>query len=285
MGLTSLLYGVIRGHDAFLEHIQSVERDPEQDLEGITQNKLAGNASGDEEFKMTDWVISQEPNAILLNKLEDPRTAIALIKYAKSEEGHRVYVGMRAASSFEALEQWRKLVGDDSLAVENLKMIVNGRVLRKLCMACKVEFAPDQAMLRKLGMNPEKVTSLYQARTQPLRDPKGNPVPCEFCHDLHFKGRQGVFEIMTMDDEMRLAVTGGKPVEPVFRRQRGRFLLDEALGLVEAGETSVQEIKRVTRPGAADAPPADGATAGGATPPAGSPVPASSGGRPRRRDP
>jgi type II secretory ATPase GspE/PulE/Tfp pilus assembly ATPase PilB-like protein len=275
MGLTSMLYGVIRGHDAFLEHIQSVERDPEQDLEGITQNKLPGNASGDDEFKMTDWVISQEPNAILINRLEDPRTATALINYAKSEGGHRVYVGMRAGTSFEALDQWRKLVGDDSQAVESLKMIVNGRVLRKLCMACKVEFTPDQAMLRKLGMNPEKVTSLFQARTQPLRDPKGNPIPCEFCQDLHFKGRQGVFEIMTIDDEMRLAVTGGKPVEPVFRRQRGRFLQDEALALVEAGETSIQEIKRVMRPGAAEAPPADGATPG-----AGAPVP-SSGGRPK----
>jgi type IV pilus assembly protein PilB len=276
MGLTSLLYGVIRGHDAFLEHIQSVERDPEQDLEGITQNKLAGNASGDDEYKMTDWVISQEPNAILMNKLDDPRTATALIKYAKSEGGHRVYVGMRAASSFEALDQWRKLIGDDSLAVESLKMVVNGRVLRKLCMACKVEFAPDQAMLRKLGMNPDKVTSLYQARTQPLRDPKGNPVPCEFCHDLHFKGRQGVFEIMTIDDEMRLAITGNKPVEPVFRRQRGRFLQDEALALVEAGETSIQEIKRVMRPGAAEAPPS-----GDATPSTGTPAPGSSGGKPK----
>jgi type II secretory ATPase GspE/PulE/Tfp pilus assembly ATPase PilB-like protein len=190
-----------------------------------------------------------------------------------------VYIGMRAASSFEALEQWRKLVGDDSLAVENLKMIVNGRVLRKLCTACKIEFAPDQTMLRKLGMDPEKVTSLYQARTQPLRDPKGNPIVCEFCHDLHFKGRQGVFEVMTMDDEMRLAVTGGKPVEPVFRRQRGRYLQDEALALVEAGQTSIQEIKRVMRPGAAEAPPA-GPSVGDGTPPAGTPV-RSSGGKPK----
>lgn len=251
MGLTSLMYGVLRGHDAFLKHIQTVERDPQQDLDGITQNKLAANATAAEEFKTTDWVISQEPDVILINKIEDTRSAMELIKYSKNEGGRRVYVGMRAGSTFEALDQWRKLVGDDSVAVENLRMVVNGRVLRKLCMACKVEFAPDQAMLRKLGMNPDKVTKLFQARTQPLRDQKGNPVACEFCHDLRFKGRQGVFEIMTVDEEMRAAITGGKPVEPVFRRQRGRFLQDEALALVEAGETSVQEIKRVMKPGGA----------------------------------
>ena len=50
--------------------------------------------------------------------------------------------------------------------------------------------------LRKLGINPEKVSTLYQARTQPLRDQKGNPIPCEFCHELHFKGRTGVYEML-----------------------------------------------------------------------------------------
>jgi general secretion pathway protein E len=252
-GLTSLMYGILRGHDAFLKHIQTVERDPQQDLDGITQNKLAANASAAEEFKSVDWVISQEPDVILVNKIEDPRSATELIKFSKVEGGRRVYVGLRALNTFEALEQWRKLIGDDSLAAESLKMIINGRVLRKLCLNCKVEFAPDQVMLKKLGMNPEMVTKLYQARTEPLRDPKGHPIPCDFCFDLRYKGRQGVYEIMTIDDEMRAAITGGKPIEPIFRRQRGRFLQDEALALVEAGETSVQEIKRVMKPGSASA--------------------------------
>ena len=259
MGLTSLMYGMLRGHDAFLQHIQTVERDARQDLDGVTQNKLAANASADEEFKSTDWVVSQQPDVILVNKIEDPRSATELIKYSKHEGGRRIYVGIRATSTFEALEQWRKLVGDDSIALETLKLVINGRVLRKLCMACKVEFAPEPAMVRKLGMNPEKVTKLYQARTQPLRDPKGNPVPCEFCNDLHYKGRQGVYEIMVIDDEMRQAIIAGKPVEPVFRRQRARFLQDEALALVEAGETSVQEVKRAMKGAAADAePPPEG---------------------------
>src|SRR5205814_1982419 len=45
MGQTSLLYAVIRSHDAYLQHIHSVEREPDQDLEGITQNKLAGDST------------------------------------------------------------------------------------------------------------------------------------------------------------------------------------------------------------------------------------------------
>jgi general secretion pathway protein E len=249
MGLTNLSYSVLRSHDAFLEHIQTIERDPEEDLEGITQTKLAANAPAAEEYKQVDWVISQDPTAIFVNKLEDPRSAADLVNYAKS--GKRVYVALRAASTFEALTQWRKIVADDTLAVDVLKMVINGRVLRKLCNNCKVGYAPDPGTLRKLGMNPEKVTQLFQARTTPQRDAKGNPVACEFCQELRYAGRTGVFEIMTVDDDLRQAVIGNKPIEPVFRKQRSRFLQEEALALVEKGDTSVQEVKRILRPDAA----------------------------------
>lgn len=278
MGLTSLQYGILRGHDAFLQHIQTVEREPEEDLEGITQNKLAANAPAAEESKTVDWVISQEPNVILINKIENPQSALELIKFA--QQGKRVYVSMRAATVFEALTQWRKLVGDDSLAVESLAMAINGRVLRILCNNCKVPYAPDPGTMRKLGMNPERVTQLFQARTDSLRDPKGNPIVCNFCLDMRYRGRVGVFEILTVDNDIRQAVASGKPIEPVFRKQRAKFLQEEALALVEKGDTSVQEVKRVLRPDAAAA-----AAEIGETPPPSAPSGAVSSKPPRRPSP
>jgi general secretion pathway protein E len=250
-GLTSLLYAILRGHDAFLEHIHTVERAPDIDLEGITQNKLPANVSPADEFKQTDWVISQEPDIIMISKLEDSRTATSLARYSGDKEhNRRVYVGMQAASTFDALAQWRKLVGDDKVAAENLRLIINGRVLRKLCNACKIGYTPDPNTLKKLGMNPEKSTTLFQARTEPLRDAKGNPVPCEFCKDLRFKGRTGVFEMFVIDDEAKeKIVAGASPNElrAAFRKQRGRFLQEEALAIVQKGDTSVQEVLRVLK--------------------------------------
>jgi general secretion pathway protein E len=133
-------------------------------------------------------------------------------------------------------------------------------VLRKLCNACKVGYTPDPNTLKKLGMNPEKSTTLFQARTQPLRDPKGNPIPCTFCNDLRFKGRTGVFEFFLLDDEAREAIAAGaspNQLRASFRKTRGRFLQEEALGLVEKGDTSVQEVLRVLKGGDTTvAPPA-----------------------------
>jgi type II secretory ATPase GspE/PulE/Tfp pilus assembly ATPase PilB-like protein len=267
MGMTSTLYGLMRGHDAFLEHLQTVERDPEGEMEGITQNKLTANAGPAEEQKAISWAISQEPDALMVSRLEDPKAAVELVHFAKEK---RVYIGMRAGSAFEALTQWRKLVGNDKAAVESLKLIIAGRVVRKLCMACKVSYAPDPGVVKKLGLNPEKASTLYQARTQPLRDPKGNPVVCQFCTDLRYKGRTGVFEMLVVDDDIRAVVAANgsdSHLKAAFRKQRGRYLQEEALGLVESGDTSVQEVLRVLKIGTggggstSDAAPAAAPTA------------------------
>lgn len=249
-GLTTMLYAVLRAHDAFLTHIQTIEHDPDQDLEGITQNKLGANASPKDEAKQTDWIVSQEPDIIASAHVQSPEAARAL---ARTAEHKRVYIGLRAASTFDALAQWRKLVGDDQLAMGNLRMILNGRVLRKLCAACKTAFTPDPAMLRKLNLN-AAINQLYQARTEPLRDQKGNPIPCEFCKDLRFKGRTGFFEMLRVDDRIReVVLSGGSPeqLKAAFRKQRGEYLQESALRLVEAGDTSIHEVLRVIKPAGA----------------------------------
>jgi type II secretory ATPase GspE/PulE/Tfp pilus assembly ATPase PilB-like protein len=249
-GLTSMLYALIRSHDAFLSHIITIERDPDQDLEGITQETLALNATNTEETERVQWVVDREPDVFMINEVRDPKSAAILIKYAAA--GHRVYVGTRAANTFEALSNWRKIVGNDKQAMQNLEMIINGRVLRKLCTACKVGYAPDPATLRKMNMDPDRISKLYQARTEPLRDAKGNPLSCEFCHDLRFHGRTGIYEILQVDDEVRQIVTSGGSVnqlKAIFRKQRSKYLQEQALSLVEAGDTSIQEVLRVLKAG------------------------------------
>jgi type II secretory ATPase GspE/PulE/Tfp pilus assembly ATPase PilB-like protein len=126
-------------------------------------------------------------------------------------------------------------------------------------------------------MNPEKVGKLFQARTTPLLDPKGTPIPCEFCRELQFKGRTGVFETLLVDDEVRQIVEAGgssNQLKSVFRKQRGKYLQEQALAKVEAGETSVQEVLRVMKAG--DTPAAGGSSGGGGKPPSSpkSPAPA-----------
>lgn len=249
-GLTTMLYTIVRAHDAFVSHIQTIEHSPKEDLEGITQNRLAPNTTPAEELKQVEWVTSQQPDIIMMDEIANPASAAELCRFALEGEGRRVYVGMRSPSTFDALTAWCKLVGDVQTAVAPLVMIVAGRLLRRLCDACKVAYEPDREYLRKLNMDPERVKTLYQARTQPMRDQKGNPIPCNFCQELAFKGRFGVYEVLLVDDEVRQIALEGFSVNRLraaLRKQKGHFLQELALARVEAGDTSVQEVVRVLR--------------------------------------
>ncbi|MDB5328669.1 MAG: gspE 2 [Phycisphaerales bacterium] len=247
-GQTNLAYAMLKQHDAFLSNIQTLERDPPIELEGITQNKLAANAGTGEETKQIDWMISQQPDVIFLDRCDDPRTAIDLAKYCT--DGHRGYVAMRAANTFDALAQWRKLIGDDKLAIDSLKLVVAERLVRTLCEACKVAYTPEPEALKKMNMSPERVTKLFQPRKEPMRDQKGNEIICQFCQGLAYKGRTGVFELFKIDDEVRAAVQAGGTVNQfkgLFRKQKQRYLQEAALARVEKGDTSVEEVLRVLR--------------------------------------
>jgi type II secretory ATPase GspE/PulE/Tfp pilus assembly ATPase PilB-like protein len=269
-GLTALEYAIMRGHDAFLQHLITIEREVAQEIEGVTQNVLPLGCSGQEEAKQVAWVVSQEPDVVLMATVEDSNAARDLAGYAESA-GRRAYVGLRALSAFDALRQWRKLVGDDNLAIKSLRMIIAGRAVRMLCENCKIGYTPDPTLLKKLNMDPTRVSKLFQARTSPMRDAKGNPVPCTACNDLAFKGRVGVFEILLIDDEMRqlLVNNASDPqIKQAFRQQKGRYLQEMALELVERGVTSVNEVQRAMKP----AEPAAGSGGAAAAPRSSKPV-------------
>lgn len=247
-GLTSTMYAILRAHDAFLTHILTVERAADQDLEGITQKSLPAGSSPAEEFKEVSWAYSQEPDVVAITSMEEPNSAKASLQFAGT--GKRVYIGERTADSATALAQWRRWIGNDESALSELRMIIASRLVRRLCPACKIAIAPDPNQLRKLNMDPAKVTQLFQARTDPLRDPKGNPLVCETCNDLHYVGRIGVFEVLKVDDDVRAAVAAGgtaKQLQQAFRKQKSMTIQEAALAQVQAGETSVQEVLRVLR--------------------------------------
>jgi type IV pilus assembly protein PilB len=261
-GLTAMEYAVVRGHDAFLQHILTIERNPEQEIEGVTQNAISPASTAQEEAKQVAWVVSQEPDVVLMASVEDSNSARDLAGFAENDK-KRAYVGMKAGNTLDALKQWRKLVGDDNLAIKSLKLVMAVRLLRRLCESCKVGYTPDPNLLRKLNMDPGKVKQLFQARTTPQLDSKGNPVPCQMCNDLGFKGRIGIYELLVVDDNMRQLLLNNaseNEIKKAFRQQKGRYLQEIALELVENGETSVNEVQRVLRspgdnpPGAAPAP-------------------------------
>jgi type II secretory ATPase GspE/PulE/Tfp pilus assembly ATPase PilB-like protein len=266
LGLTTLQYAMLRNHDAFTSHILTVERDPPIDLEGISQDKLLPKATPEDEASRVSWATSQEPSVILTGPLESRQSAASLIQYAKEK---RVYIGARAGDVFEAIEAWRKLVSDDKAAASQLKYVVAGRVFRRLCDGTKIPYAPDEKLLKQLGMSSKTVTELYKPNTTGMiKDARGNDVADDICFGLGYQGRFGVYELFVIDDEVRQAIASNanaQALRALFRKQKRRYLQELALVRVENGDTSVQEFLRVLK--SDDSKNSKPPTSGGSSPP------------------
>ena len=249
-GLTALLYGLVQEHDAFVQHILTLEKQPERELEGTTQTTLAGGSDAAEEAKQAAWIVDQEPDVLLGAGLETKEAARTFIRLA-GEDRKRVYWGLRADDCAAALKKWRGLVGDDKVALSKLRMVIAGRSMRKLCEVCKEPYTPNDAAFAKMGLPKGKVKTLYRARTEPLMNDRGVPIPCEHCGQLGYKGRVGAFEVLMIDDEARRSLlkdSGSGNVRNLIRGQKLPTLTEAAVRAVVAGSTDLQEVQRVMNP-------------------------------------
>ena len=211
----------------------------------------------------------------MVSQVDDSESAKTLADFVRGGEGgHRLYLGMRELGAFEAVAAWRRLVGDDRKALQDLRLVVAARIVRKLCTACKEAYNPDPEMLRKLNIAPTDAETLYQERRTPILNAKGEVVPCNFCNELRFVGRFGIYEVLVVDDEMRQAIAAGASINQLkilFRKQRGVFLQEAALAAVQRGDTSVKEMVRIFK---VDAPPVQAPERGKAASASSIPAPA-----------
>lgn len=244
-GVTSTLYSLLRKQDAFVKQIVTLESKPEVDLENITQNtyddpsKLPGVLAS---------VMRRDPDIIMLDRCRDSETAGLLLEGASSK---LVLLGMQANDTFTALAKWAKVCRDSTAAVENLRGVLCQILLRKLCPSCRREYRPDPQVLAKANLPVGKIERFYQPPSGPLMDEKGQPYTCGTCQGSGYHGRTAVFELLEITDEVRQLVasnTSLSQIKGACRKRKMLYLQEQALQRVIEGETSIQEVIRVTKP-------------------------------------
>jgi len=156
-----------------------------------------------------------------------------------------------AFDAMAALEAWIKMVSDKKAGVECLRAIIAERLVRLLCPTCKQPYQPDEAMLRKMNLNPGRNLQSFKENTEPLRDPKGNPMTCPDCCGTGYRGRTGIFEVLTVTPEMKKAIIAGadlNAIKAMARKNNMTILFEHGFRKFAAGLTSIKEIARVMTP-------------------------------------
>jgi type II secretory ATPase GspE/PulE/Tfp pilus assembly ATPase PilB-like protein len=245
-GVTTSLYALLRNHDAFLNSVNTLERQPSGTLPNITQNVYALGDTGTTSFgAKLQSVMRMGPDIVGVADCEDAETARVVSVAAK--DGKLVYVTLKADSVLQALGKWMKFVGDKNLVAETLLCASNQRLLRKLCEECKQGYAPEKELFRKFNITADKTKVLYRAGKVQY-DKHGKPMTCDHCQGTGYFDRTGIFELAVMNDELRKAMRKAKTLPEVgahLRRAKMLYLQEQVLRKVIAGTASINEMIRV----------------------------------------
>ena len=249
-GITTTLYAFLRNHDAFINHISTLERQASHTLPNMSQNTFSLSDTGTTTFaKKLQTVIRTGPDVIGIGECEDAETA--QVACTAAADGKLVYVTIKADGVIQAYAKWMKFVGDRNLAAGTLLGISNQRLVRLLCSECKQAYTPDKELLKKFNINAEKTKVLYRAG-KVLYDKRGKATTCEKCQGTGHFGRVGIFEMITLNNELRKALIQTRSLPEIgtqFRRAKMLYLQEQALRRVISGTVAINEMIRVLSTG------------------------------------
>ena len=183
----------------------------------------------------------KDPDVVIVHDLNDKEVLELVCRHASEK---LVLTTTRAKEAVEALLRILLLKVPADTVAPLIQTVVNQRLVRKLCEECKEEFVPSPALLKKIGIPPDRVEHLYQPPTDEDR-----PV-CKACGGIGYMGRTSIFELLRVDDTIREALMKQPKLEvlrKVASKAGHRTLQDEGILLVAQGITSLAELSRALK--------------------------------------
>lgn len=247
-GRTTTLYSLTRLHDAYTTNVQTIELEVQDSLDGTKQNTFDPHGTEADFSKLVRSILRRDPDVVSICDVPDQATAQEI---CKADHGRtRIYASIRSPGALEALQGWVKAVGDPALAVKGLRGVVAQKLIRKLCVNCRVPYQPTAEMLKQLGLPADKVKQLFKKGGQVLI--KNKPELCPVCQGEGYIGQDALFEVFELSDVHREMIRSGKWTElrAELRKTNLPTLHQAALRKAVDGFTSVEEIARVSAEGA-----------------------------------
>ncbi len=235
-GKTTTLYAVLTEMNSGLDKIVTIEDPVEYQLPGVLQIPV-NEKKGLTFSRGLRSILSHDPDRILVGEIRDPETAEIAVQAALT--GHLVYTTVHANNVFDVIGRFKHMGVEPYTFVSAMNGIVAQRLIRKVCGECAVEQRPDDELLAASGLTRERVEGFS------FRVGRG----CGRCRGTGYRGRRAIAEILLLNDELRELILRGEPVRllrEAAARNGTRFLRDAALDSVRRGESTLQEINRVT---------------------------------------
>ncbi len=236
-GKTTTLYSALAEINAPDLNILTIEDPIEYELRGIGQTQV--NPKIDLTFASALRAhLRQDPDVILVGEIRDKETADNAVQ--ASLTGHLVFSTLHTNDAATAFTRLIDMGVEKFLVTSSLLAVLAQRLVRRLCPQCKQVHTPSPGELAEAGVELGRFHghTVYKA------------VGCPACLMTGYKGRTGIYEFLTVSDEIRELVLRNAPANAVARRGRElgmRSLRDDGMRVVAEGRTSLDEVMRVTQ--------------------------------------
>ena len=232
-GKTTTLYSALTFINSLDRNIITVE-DPVEYRLGLIRQVQINPKTGLTFANGLRSILRQDPDVIMVGEIRDLETAIIAVQAALT--GHLVFSTLHTNDAPSAVVRLENMGVERFLVSASLIAVMAQRLVRVICPECKEAYKPEAGLLRKLNIE-DKNVKFYKGRG------------CDFCKGTGYRGRKGLFEIMTLDDELKEMIIGGASVIELREKARSKgmkTLKEDGVNKVLAGITSIEEVFRVT---------------------------------------
>ncbi len=236
-GKTTTLYAALSTINHPEINIITIEDPIEYQMDGVGQIQV--NPKIDLTFAAgLRSIVRQDPDVILIGEIRDRETAEIAIQ--SSLTGHLVFSTLHTNDAASAVTRLIDMGIEPFLVTSSVVAIIAQRLVRVLCPHCKEVYVPDEESLFNLGLDKSalKNNTFYRK--------KG----CNLCMQTGFRGRTAIFEILTVDDEVKklvLKTSDANQINELALKQGMITLQKDGIDKVLSGITTTEEVLRVTR--------------------------------------
>ncbi len=235
-GKTTTLYAVLSQINGTERNILTIEDPVEYQLPG------AGQIQVNPKINLTfanglRSILRQDPDVVMVGEIRDQETAEIAIH--ASLTGHLVFSTLHTNDSAGAITRLIDMGIEPFLITSSVVAVLAQRLLRTICSECRTSYTPDSAELQKLGLPMsewDSISHFYRGRG------------CTACLETGYRGRIGIFEMLTLNDEIRaktLARADTTQIRLASIQQGMSTLWTEGAQLVLAGKSTTEEVIRV----------------------------------------
>jgi general secretion pathway protein E len=236
-GKTTTLYAALSRLNTREKNIITVEDPIEYQLAGVGQIQVNPKINLTFANGLRS-ILRQDPDVIMVGEIRDGETAEIAVQSALT--GHIVFSTLHTNDSAGALTRLVEMGIEPFLVASSVVGVLAQRLVRTICPNCRESYHPTPDMLEEMGLagSLSRDAEVYRG------------AGCAQCMQIGYRGRTGVYELLTVDDAVRDLVLKKSDSTTIKNAaiRRGMIPLREAgLATVLAGQTSLEEIMRVTQ--------------------------------------